>query len=323
MCGMSLSPEHVDVVRRFNRLWTSRIGVLDEVLLDSPYSLAEARVLFELAHRVGASATELAVDLRIDPGYLSRMLRRFSREGVLARASAKDDARRSVLRLTAKGKRAFAALNRRQDEAIRAMLVPLGADGAQRLAAVLAEAERLTTSAAKALDGTAPHPPDAATPPFTLRALRTGDLGWVVWRHGVLYSTEFGWSLAFEGLVAQVVADFTRNFDASGERGWIAERGGENIGSVFLVRKSKTVAKLRLLLVEPSARGLGVGKALVRACIDHARACGYRRMTLWTNDNLHAARHIYRTEGFVMVSQDAHDLFGVPSVGETWELALT
>lgn len=307
----SIAPATLAAVRRFNRQWTSRIGVLDEVLLDSPYSLAEARVLFELAHRDGPSATELATELRIDPGYLSRMLRRFTRDGLIARAQAKDDGRRAVLRLTAKGKRAFATLNARQDDAIRAMLQPLGAAGAAQLAATLASVERLTSP-----------PSEVSQAAVTLRELRTGDLGWVVWRHGVLYPTEYGWNLAFEGLVAQVIADFTRNFDASGERGWIAERGGENVGSVFLVRKSKTVAKLRLLLVEPSARGLGVGKTLVRACIDFARECGYRRITLWTNDNLHAARHIYRTEGFVLVGQEPHDLFGVPSVGETWELSL-
>jgi len=299
-------------VRRFNRLWTSRIGALNEVLLDSPFSLSEARILFELAHRTGPSATELAAELRMDAGYLSRLLRRFIRDGVVVRAQAVDDRRRWVLRLTAKGKRAFAALDRRQDAAIRTMLEPLGAAQSAQLAAALAQAERLTNTASA-----------GGAPSFILREPRTGDLGWVVWRHGVLYSTEFGWNLAFEGLAAQVIADFTRNFDPSGERGWIAERDGEKIGSVFLVRKSKSVAKLRLLLVEPSARGLGVGKALVRACIDFARDRGYRRITLWTNDNLHAARHIYRTEGFTLVGQEPHHLFGVPSIGETWELPLT
>lgn len=308
----AVAPATVAAVRRFNRQWTRRIGVLDEVLLDSPFSLAEARVLFELAHRGGSSATELVTELSIDAGYLSRMLRRFTRDGLVARTQAKDDARRAVLRLTAKGKRTFATLNTRQDEAIHRMLQPLGATGAARLAAALSEVERLTAA-----------PPVGVTAPFTLRPPRTGDLGWVVWRHGVLYSSEFGWNLAFEGLVAEVIAHFTAHFDETRERCWIAERDGENIGSVLLVKKSATVAKLRLLLVEPSARGLGVGKALVRACIDFARACGYRRITLWTNDNLHTARHIYRTEGFVLVGQEPHDLFGVPSVGETWELALT
>lgn len=308
----SIAPATLAAVRRFNRQWTARIGVLDEVLLDSPFSLPEARVLFELAHRQGPSATELAAELRMDAGYLSRMLRRFIRDGVVTRLQAADDRRRWVLRLTAKGKRAFAALDRRQDAAIRALLEPLGTGGAVQLAATLAQAERLTTMTG-----------ERDAPSFTLREPHTGDLGWVVWRHGVLYSSEFGWNLTFEGLVAQVIADFTRNFDASGERGWIAERNGQNIGSVFLVRKTKSVAKLRLLLVEPSARGLGVGKALVRACINFARDCGYRRITLWTNDNLHAARHIYRTEGFKLVGQEPHHLFGVPSVGETWELALS
>ena len=304
----------VAAVRRFNREWTSRIGVLDEALLDSPYSLAEARVLFELAHRERPSATALAADLRIDPGYLSRILRRFARDGLVARQPAPDDARRAELTITTKGRDVFAALNARQDDVIRTMLAPMGPSGAATLVETLRAVSRLTASPIQAAG--------PATPAFTLRPPRTGDLGWVVWRHGVLYGQEFGWNTYFEGLVAEVIADFTRTFDPARERCWIAEQNGRNLGSVFLVKKSESVAKLRLLLVEPDARGLGVGKALVAACVDFARACGYRMITLWTNDNLQAARHIYRTMGFMLVDQEPHEMFGPPSVGETWELPL-
>ena len=302
----------IAAVRRFNRFYTRRIGALDEGHLGSPWALAEVRVLYELAHRDGPTASELARDLGLDAGYLSRILRKLERDGLLRRERSSSDARRSHLRLTARGRRTFAGLDARASTDIASLLGPLSADGRRRLVEAMHSIEGLLEPRAR---------PAA---PFTLRPLRPGDLGWVVHRHGALYAEEYGWDERFEGLVAEVVGDFVKRFDPRRERCWIAEREGEIVGSVFLVRHpdEEGVAKLRLLYVEPAARGLGLGRRLVQECTRFAREVGYAKITLWTNDCLVAARRIYETEGYRLVKQERHRKFGPEAVGETWELEL-
>jgi DNA-binding MarR family transcriptional regulator/N-acetylglutamate synthase-like GNAT family acetyltransferase len=304
-------PRRVAAVRRFNRFYTRQIGVLQQGLLRSPFSLTEVRVLYELAHRTHPTAAELGKDLELDPGYLSRILRAFARRGLLTRRASTADGRESLLGLTAKGRKTFAGLNARSDEEIAELLGRLAPAGQRRLIEAMDTIARLL--------GGAPAP----AIPYILRPPRPGDLGWIVHRHGVLYAQEYGWDERFEGLVAGVVADFVRNHDPRMERCWIAERDGAVVGSVFLVRQSKQVAKLRLLLVEPETRGLGIGSRLVAECIGLARAVGYRKLTLWTNDVLHEARRIYQRAGFRLVREEPHDSFGHGLVGQTWELDLS
>jgi DNA-binding MarR family transcriptional regulator/N-acetylglutamate synthase-like GNAT family acetyltransferase len=301
----------VAAVREFNRFYTRRIGLLDEGYLASRYSLTEVRVLYELAHRGSATASELGRDLGIDAGYLSRILRGFARRGVLARTAAKDDARKSILRLTARGKAAVAPLEARARDQIGLMLDE----------APPAEQERVVTSMRAIERGLRSGPRTAPT--VVLRAHRPGDMGWVVERHGALYWQEYGWDESFEALVADIVAKFISHLDPKRERCWIAEVDGERVGCVFCVKKSKTVAKLRLLLVEPRARGLGVGSRLVDECIAFARAAGYRDLVLWTNDVLVAARRIYERAGFELVESERHTSFGKKLVGQNWRLRLS
>ena len=301
---------HVDDVRRFNRFYTRQIGVLEEGLVHSPFSLTEARVLFEIARREQPEAAEICRDLGLDPGYLSRILRGFRRRRLIASRPVAGDRRRRRLELTPQGHTTFATLDERSREEVGAMLGRLTPPDQARLLGAMHTVERLL--------GAAP----AVPAPLLLRAPRPGDLGWVVHRHGVLYAEEYGWDERFEALVAGVVAEFVQRFDAGRDRCWIAERGGERAGSVFLVRHSDEVAKLRLLLVEPAARGLGLGARLVAECVGFARGAGYRTLTLWTNDVLHAARHIYQAAGFRIVTREPHRQFGTGLVGETWELDL-
>src|SRR5215470_17705615 len=295
---LPISERRIAAVRRFTRFYTKQIGVLREGLHASPFSLTQARVLYELANRAAPTAAELARDLGLDAGYLSRILRSFSQRGLLVRTRSDKDGRESHLALTAAGREAFAPLDRGSHEEVAAMLAPL-ADGAQaRLTEAMASIEQLLA-----------EPPGDA-PPSLLRPHQPGDMGWVVSRHGALYAKEYGWDERFEALVAEIVAGFIARFDPKTERCWIAERDGEIVGSVFLVRKSKTVAKLRLLLVEPSARGLGLGSRLVEECVRFARQTGYRKITLWTNGNLRAARRIYEKAGFCKVGSERHHSFG-------------
>ena len=301
----------IDEVRAFNRAYTRRIGVLGDHLLDSEFSLSEMRVLYELAHRDAPTATDLRRDLGIDAGYVSRILRRFERRRYLRRTRAAGDRRRSLLRLTPRGRAAFAPLEARARDQVGGLLAPLS-DGAQRqLVGAMQTITRL-------LD----QRPAAVRSPWVVRNHRAGDMGWVIQRHGEIYAREWGYSAAFEALVARICADFLDRFDAGAERCWIAERDGTPIGSAFVVRKTKTVAKLRLLIVDPAARGLGVGGRLVDECIRFARDAGYRTLTLWTHRQLTAARRIYRRAGFRCVAATPTRSFGKSLVDETWELSL-
>lgn len=300
--------QRVAAVRDFNRFFTRRIGLLHEGLLGTDMSLSEGRVLYELAQRDGATAGELAAALGLDPGYLSRILRRFESKALLRRVRSAADGRRSKLSLTAEGRTAFAEVDARSAEEIDALLAPLSEDGQEQLVRAMATVRRL-------LGG-------APAEPLVLREHRPGDIGWVVARHGALYAAEYGWTIDFEAMVARIAADFIDGFDPSGDRCWIAEADGVRAGCVFVVRQSDEVAKLRLLLVEPWARGRGIGARLVYECIGFARAAGYRRIALWTNDILDAARHIYDRAGFRVVAREPHHSFGQDLVGETWELAL-
>ena len=300
----------VDAVRSFNRFYTKQIGVLHEGLLGSPYSLTEVRVLYELAHREQPTAAELGKELGLDAGYLSRILRGFEKRGLIARVRSRTDGRQSLLSLTADGKKAFAPLNARSHDEVAGMLDRLSAAEQDHLIGAMRVIEMLL--------GARPEP----KVPYLLRPHQPGDMGWIIHRHGVLYAQEYGWDETFEALVAEIAAKFIRNLDPKRERCWIAEREGEIVGSVFLVRRSKTVGKLRLMYVEPKARGLGIGSRLVEECIRFARQAGYRKMVLWTNSVLAAARHIYEKAGFRLVHEEPHHSFGHDLVGETWELKL-
>jgi len=296
----------IEAVRRFNRFYTRRIGVLREGLLDSPFSLTEARVLYELARRAGSTASALSRELALDAGYLSRILRGFEERGLIRRSPSSADGRQNRIELTEAGLAAFAPLDRRSQEEIGAMLAALPESGQRRLVAGMAEIEALLGERATA---------DS----FVLRPHRPGDLGWVVHRHGVLYAEEYGWDESFEALVAEIAAKFLKEFRPRQECCWIAERDGEILGSVLVVRESEDVAKLRLLLVEPKARGLGIGRRLVEEALRFARQAGYRRMTLWTNDILHAARRLYEAAGFRLTASEPHRAFGKDLVSQTWE----
>jgi DNA-binding MarR family transcriptional regulator/GNAT superfamily N-acetyltransferase len=306
-----IAAARVAAVRRFSRFYTRRIGVLQEGLLASPFSLAEGRVLYELAQRPAIAARDLARELGMDSGYLSRILRAFAARGLVLRTTSADDARERPLSLSAAGRRAFAALDKRSAQEVAALLEPLSDTDQARVTGAMAAIEGLLDPAA------------APAAPFVLRTHRPGDMGWVVQAHGELYAREFGWDERFEALVAHIAAEFIEKLDPARERCWIAERDGERVGSVFVVRKSATVAKLRLLIVDPKARGAGLGRHLVAECIRFARDCGYRTLTLWTQENLRAARQIYATAGFRLGAREPHALFGIPLVGETWDLALT
>jgi DNA-binding MarR family transcriptional regulator/N-acetylglutamate synthase-like GNAT family acetyltransferase len=307
------TPPAVDSVRRFNRFYTRQIGVLQDRLLSSPFSLTEVRVLYELAHRKKPTAGELCHELGLDPGYLSRILRAFERRDLIGREPSPADGRRSFLALTAKGHRVFAPLEARSNEQVATMLGKLSALQKNRLIEAMHSIEQLLDPRIA---------PDQKTP-YLLRTHQSGDMGWVVYRHGVLYAREYRYDERFEALVAEIVAAFIQNFDPKRERCWIAEKDGEIVGSVFLVQKSKTVSKLRLLLVEPSARGLGIGRRLVAECVHFARQVGYRKMMLWTQSELGAARHLYKQAGFRLVNKEPHKSWGRDDlVSETWELKL-
>lgn len=297
----------IAAVRQFNRFYTRKIGVLEQHLLESPFTLAEARVLFELAHRDGALAKDIGAELGLDAGYLSRIVQAFTEQGLITRKPVPSDRRQFKLTLTAKGKQAFERLDRTSHREVGKMIDALPGDGGQRLVEAMTTIERLLADA------------PAARPEATLRTHRPGDMGWVVQQHGFLYAQEFGWDISFEGMVAEIVAQFLKDFDPARERCWIAEIDGKQVGSVFLVKRSDDVAKLRLLLIDPAGRGIGLGKRLVDECIAFARQSGYRKITLWTQSMLLAARGIYENAGFRHVASKPHHSFGHDLTGETWE----
>jgi DNA-binding MarR family transcriptional regulator/GNAT superfamily N-acetyltransferase len=305
------APAHdIAAIRAFNRFYTLKIGVLHESLLDSEFSLTEVRVLYELAHRPRVTASDLAGDLELDAGYLSRILKRFESRRYLVRKTGDVDARRRTLALTRRGRRAFSTLDRHSSKAVAHLLQPLSARGCSKLVDAMATI--------KATLGNEP----TSRAPVTLRRHRPGDIGWVVQRHGELYAREYGWNEDFEALVAQIAAEFIQKLDPARERCWIAERAGRRVGSVFVARKTAKVAKLRLLLVEPEARGIGLGRRLVDECVRFARRAGYRKLALWTQSNLDAARHIYAAAGFKLAGEERHRSFGHNLLAETWELML-
>ena len=307
--------ETIAAVRRYNRFYTQRFGLLNERLLGSPWSLAQARLLFELAHRQTPAAAELARDLALDPGYVSRILRRFESAGLIERHRDVHDARRSHLLLTPAGRKSFAQLDEGSRSQVARLLAPLPLPARRSLIASMSTIHRLLEPPA-----TTDAPSSA---PAVLRGPAPGDVGWVVERHGALYAEAFGYDATFEGLVARIAGAFLEVHDPSRERCWIAEHAGARVGSVFLVRVDDAIAKLRLLFVEPSARGLGVGRALVHACTVFARSAGYARITLWTQSHLGAARRLYLDEGYRLVAEAPHRSFGLDLVAETWELDLT
>jgi len=303
--------ESVQSVRHFNRFYTRQIGVLHEHLLKSPFSLTEVRVLYELAYRENITAKDLCNDLGLDRGYVSRMLQGFEAKGLLKTATSQEDGRRVDLSLTSKGRKVFSPLDRRSSDEVAALLNGLPHSSRQILLSAMRDIESALSRKA------------GESSPYTLRPHRPGDMGWVVQRHGELYWQEYKYDERFEALVAGIVAEFIQNLDPARERCWIAEKEGENMGSVFLVKKSQAVAKLRLLLVEPSARGLGIGKRLVEECIRFARNAGYRKIMLWTQSELTVARRIYESAGFKLAAKKKHQSWGRKNlVAETWELRL-
>jgi len=298
----------IAAVRRFSRFYTRQLGLLQESLVHTRFSLTEARVLYELAHRDPTTATALAADLDLDHGYLSRILRRFGETGLLSKKRIANDGRQNLIAITAKGRKAFAPLNKGSHDQVAELLGRLSPSEQQRVVSAMATVESLL------------QPSAAEKPPLLLlREHRPGDMGWVTSAHGALYAQEYGWDISFEALVAKIAAEFIEKFDSRRERCWIAELDGAPAGSVFVVRKTDKIAKLRLLIVDPRARGLGLGKRLVDECLRFAKDAGYSSMTLWTQSILTAARGIYERAGFRLVAEEPHHSFGVDLIGETWE----
>jgi DNA-binding MarR family transcriptional regulator/GNAT superfamily N-acetyltransferase len=308
--------KQVQAVRHFNRFYTRAIGTLGAHLLGSSFTLAEARVLYELSRSESSTATQISAKLDLDPAYLSRILAVFAKKKLIIRTESSADARQYLVKLTKAGKKEFSALNQKSAAEVTALLEPLNPADREKVVEAMTTLERLLSDERIA-------PPSVS--PIILRPHRPGDMGWVVQRHGLLYAQEYGWDERFEALVARIVADFVDHFDSRRERCWIAERNDQPAGCVFLVKHlqaPETVARLRMLLVEPSARGFGIGRRLVRECTFFARAVGYQKIELWTNSVLDAARHLYQQAGYQLIKQETHHSFGKDLVGETWELVL-
>src|SRR5271168_4074446 len=302
--------KQVNAIRAFNRFYTRKIGVLDG-MASSPFSLAEARVLYELANRRQPIATDIRKELGLDAGYVSRMLRDFERRKFVTRARSKTDERQRFLSLTSKGRSAFGPLDARSNRDVAAMLEDLSPTERGQLVDSVQTVRRLLGDIAD------------AKPSYLLRPHQPGDMGWIVHRQAILYADEYGWDETYEALAAEIVAQFIKNYDPKFERAWVAEKDANRVGAVFVAKQSDEIAKLRLLHVEPEARGLGIGKRLVQECVRFARQAGYQKMTLWTQSILDAARHIYKQEGFQVVREEKHHSFGKDLTAETWELNLT
>ena len=313
MATVQDAEQQIAAVRRFNRYYTRQIGVLRKTFLDSPYSLGEARVLYEIAINHSPTASEIARSLDLDAGYLSRVLRNFERRGLIRKRASPNDGRQSHLTLTPRGRKSFMPLDARSQRDTAAMLGKLAPAEQARLIAAMTAIEML-------LEGRIQEPEPQRR--YTLRAPRPGDFGWIIKRNAELYAQDYGWVAPFEGVCAQIVADFVNKFDATRERGWIAEIDGENVGSLMLANDGDGVARLRLLLVEPRARGLGIGARLVDEAIRFARSAGYRKIALWTHSVLTAARHIYQSAGFKLTRSEEHQSWGQPVVNEHWDLDL-
>jgi DNA-binding MarR family transcriptional regulator/N-acetylglutamate synthase-like GNAT family acetyltransferase len=303
----------IAAVRRFNRFYTRQIGVLRKDYLGSPYTLGEMRVLYELSHGETRTASEIGRALDLDAGYLSRVLRNFEKRGLISRKTSRADARQSHIALTMRGTKVFAPFEQRSQDFVAKMLGKLQPDEQARLVGAMQTIETLLGE---------PPGDTAAKKTYTLRPPRHGDLGWMVTRHAELYAREYGWTDPFEGLCAQIVADFVNNYDARRERCWIAEMNGENVGCVMLTKDSDDVGRIRLLLVDPKARGLGLGHRLVDECVRFAREAGYRKVTLWTHSVLLAARHIYEKAGFTLTASEKRHTWGKDVVAEYWDLVL-
>jgi DNA-binding MarR family transcriptional regulator/GNAT superfamily N-acetyltransferase len=307
----SILDQMIDEVRKFNRFFTRKIGVLHEGLLRSSFSLTEVRILFEIAKGENPTAAKISRDLGLDAGYLSRILKSFEEQGLTERVRSEQDGRQFQISLTNEGMRVFSDLDQRSRDEVAEMLKELSESEQKKLVKAMQEIETILEKKSNKHSDT-----------FYLRNHRPGDMGWVTHRHGVLYAQEYGWDERFEALVAQITADFINHFNPDRERCIIAEMNGEIVGSVFVVQHSESVAKLRLLLVEPKARGLGLGSRLVQECVTFAKSAGYEKMILWTNNVLKEARHIYAKTGFKLVEEEAHHSFGKDLIGETWELEL-
>jgi len=298
----------ISAIRDFNRLYTRQLGLLNQGFLGSKLTLTEARVLYELAMRADVTASEIAADLQLDVAYLSRILGKFRKRGWLNRKASDSDGRRQHLRLTAAGRAAFRPLDGEAKAQIAGMIEPMTVADRSSLVAALREVRRAVS-------------PDMESP-VTIRGLRIGDIGWITHRQGLLYAEEYGWDVTYEGLVAKILSDFVADYDERWAGAWIAERDGVILGSVFLVKAGPTVGQLRLLYVEPRARGMGVGRRLVAACVEGASARGYRKLKLWTNDVLVSARRIYEAAGFELTGEESHHSFGKKLTGQMWELRL-
>ena len=300
----------VDEIRRFNRFYTKRIGLLDQGLLKTQFPLTQARIIFELAQHKQTVASDLVSELNIDPGYLSRILSTFEKNGIIQKVPSKSDNRRRVLKLTAKGRKSFTILNNRSSQEVKRLLQSLSGEDQHRLIHAMRTIENVLETEVK------------STMSYLLRTHRPGDIGWMIHRHGVLYAEEYGFDETFEALTAEILFRFIQHHDPKRERIWIAEQAGERIGSVMIVDGGNQVARLRLLLVEPKARGKGIGKQLIKECIDFSKRNGYGKITLWTQSILQEARHLYLKAGFKVVEEKPHTSFGHDLIAETWELEL-